>query len=156
MSSYDLNTKQYIIKLPVREDYYSLIARKTSDKREESVVMTYITEAEEQSIDKGKTIVLKRGNLSFTVNPTDIYCYGEIDFNNNSEDMDVISTFSWLDSLIMRGVCIPSNYNYERHECVSINKRPMWYDTTKCEDYAKYVHGCLGKPKRCLIFRTIC
>ena len=156
MSSYDLNTKQHIIKLPVREDYYSLVSKKTVSKQNESVVMTYITEAEEKAIDKGKTITLKRGNLKFTIQPSNIYCYGEIDFNNDSEDMDVISTFNWLDHLITRGVCVPSNYDYNKHECISINKRPMWYDTTKCELYAKYVHACLGKPKRCLIFRDVC
>lgn len=156
MSNYDLKTKQYVIKLPIREDYYSLVSKKNTSKQNESVVMTYITEAEENAIDKGKTITLKRGNLSFTVNPTNIYCYGEIDFSNDSEDMNVISTFTWLDHLLTRGVYVPSHYNYERHECVSNNKRPMWYDTTKCEVYAKYVHACLGKPKRCLIFRDVC
>ena len=156
MLNYDTKEKKYIIKLPVREDYYSLVSKKLLDRRTESVVMTYITEEEEEVIDAGKTITIKRSNLSFTIKPSNIYCYGEIDFSNNSEDMDIISTFTWLDHLLIRGVCIPSNYNYDKHECISRNKQPMWYDTTKCEVLAKYVHGCLGKPKRTLIFRQVC
>lgn len=156
MLSYDSKTKKYTIKLPIREDYYSLIGKKNASKQTESVVMTYITEAEENAIDKGKAITIKRGNLVFTVKPNNIYCYGKIDFDNDSEDMDIISTFPWLEHLTIRGVCVPSNYNYERHECISINKRPMWYDTTKCEVYVKYAHAHLGKPERTLIFRQVC
>lgn len=146
----------HVIKLPVRKDYYSLIAKKLLNKRTESVVITYITEKEEKLIDEGKTIEIKRGNCKFVIQPSNIYCYGIIDFHSGSEDSDVISTFTWLDHLITRGVCIPANYNYDKHECISKNKSPMWYDTIKCEDYVRYAHGYLGKPERTLIFRQIC
>ena len=156
MSKYDLKEKRFVISLPTRTDYYSMISRKRLDKRIESVVMSYITEEEENLIDKGKTIKITRGDKKFIIKPENIYCYGIIDFHNGSEDIDIISTFTWLDHLIIRGVCIPSNYNYDKHQCVSINKKPMWYDTTKCEELARYVHGFLSKPERTIIFRQIC
>lgn len=156
MLNYDLKEKKFVIKLPTRDDYYCMVSKKRLDKRTESVVMTYITEQEENLIDEGNNIIIHRGNQNFKVKASDIYCYGIIDFNNNSEDMDIISTFSWLDHFTIKGVCLPANYNYNKHQCVSINKKPMWYDTTKCEELARYAHGYLGKPERTLIFRQVC
>lgn len=156
MLNFDLNKKNVIIDLPIRNDYYSMVSKKRLDKRTECVIMSYITEKEEELIDNGKTIVIKRGNTKFTINPANIYCYGIIDFHPDSEDIDIISTFNWLDHLIIRGICIPANYNYDKHQCLSINKKPMWFDTLRCDYLARYAHGFLGKPERTIIFRQIC
>lgn len=152
---YNTKGKNYTIKLPIRKDYYSIISKLTVDKRNESVVISYLTEEEEKKIDKHEDISIKRGNLVFNIKPEDIYCYGNIDFNNGSQDMDIISSFTWLDHLTLRGVCVPANYNYEKHECKSINRKPMWYDTTKNEVVAKYAHGFINKPKLTIIFRHV-
>lgn len=155
MSKSVSNTKK-VINLPVRNDYYSLVSKKRLNKHSECVVMSFITEKEEKLIDEGHSIRIKRGNISFIIKPEDIYCYGIIDLHHGSEDMDVISTFNWLDHLNMLGVCVPANYNYNTHTCVSDIKKVQWYDTTKCDVLAQYAHGFIGKPERTIIFRQIC
>lgn len=152
---YNTEEKKFIIKLPVREDYYTIVDKTNIDKRHESVMISYITEEDEKAIDNGFSIAIKRGNLMFHIDPEDIYCYGDINFANGSKDMDVISSFNWLDHLGLRGICVPANYNYNKHECKSINKKPMWYDTTKPEVVAKYAHAFIGKPKLTIIFRNV-
>lgn len=143
------NTKQ--IQLPIRKDYYDITSFIRKGYRV-AVVMTSLTEKEELAIDDGKTIQLDRGNCTFYVGPKDVYCYGEINFHNHSEDMDVISEFPWFNTYEDHGVCIPARYNYETHTAKTENKL-QWFDTTRPERIAQYAHGFIGKPKRTIIFK---
>lgn len=114
--------------------------------------MTYITEAEELELDKGKQLILKRGNRNFTVDKNNIYCYGNVDFSEGSDDMKQIATFSFLDYLGAVGIHIPSDYHYDTHECHSPLRCYRWTETWRPEVLAKYAHGCLGKPERIVLF----
>lgn len=140
------------IQMPIIKDYQTLICR-TESTSKISVMMTYITEDEEHELDNNRPIIIKRGNITFMVNPQTVYCYGEIDFNTNSEDYKTLATFNWLDHLTDRGIGIPANYNYKTHTCVTPLRQYQYYDTVKPEVVAQYLHGVLGKPERTLIFK---
>ena len=120
----------------------------------ELIIMIPITEDDEKQLDKGSLHIIK-GDQEFVILPDKIICYGKIDFSNNSEDLDTISNMNWLDHLILRGVTVPSDYNYEEHSCCPPGKYIRYYDTTNPAVIVKYAHACLGKPERCCIFKQI-
>ena len=117
--------------------------------------MTYITEEEEQQLDEGKQLILNRGNTSFQVHSNNIYCYGEVDFHEGSDDCKQIATFNFLDYLGWKGIVLPSDYHYDTHECHSPLKIYRWYETWRPDVLARYAHGCLNKPKRIVLFRRL-
>ena len=131
-----------------------MTCRSIDKGRFECVTMTHLTEKEEKFLDRNGGITLERDGFKFFVTSKNILAYGEIDFSNGSEDMEYLSTLTFLDHYIERGVCVPARYNYEKHCCYSKCRKPEYYDTTKPEVLLQYVHGVLGKPKSCLIFRT--
>lgn len=116
--------------------------------------MISITEEDEKNLDKGSLHAI-RGDKEFFILSNNVICYGEIDFSNYSEDLDVISNMDWLDHLTLRGVIVPSDYNYEEHCCYPPGKYIRYYDTTNPAIVTKYAHACLGKPERCCIFKQI-
>lgn len=140
--------------LPIIPDYQTLICR-TINREQHSVMMVPINEHEEDKFEKDGMIRLKRGNLTFNIKAKDVYCYGEIDFSNGSEDMETIADFNWLDFMTFQGVSIPANYNYSDHSCLTDGNDYKTYDTTRPEVLTKYKHGVLGKPERVIIFRFI-
>lgn len=113
-----------------------------------AVVITSINENQEKSLDNGESIEL---NEKFIVNPKDVYCYGEIDFSND-DDINTINNFDWICDPV-KGESIPAHYNYETHTCESINLHIGEHETFDNVKIAMYGHGCIGKPKRCLIFK---
>jgi len=115
-------------------------------------IMTYITEDEERALDNKESIEIDRGSRHFTINPHDVYCYGEIDFHNGSEDYKELAKLKFLSHLCFCGVWLEANYDYDKHCCYSPINRKQWYDTTRPEVLAQYTHGILGKPKRTIIF----
>lgn len=117
--------------------------------------MTSITKEEEEQLDNNESIHIKRGGFEFNIEPNDVFCYGHIDFHDNSADMDVISGFKWLNHLVFRGVIVPANYDYEKHCAYSDIKTYRYYDTMKPEVVAQYAHGCIGKPERTIIFKQV-
>ena len=116
--------------------------------------MTYITEEEEQKLDDGKELILKRGNVSFQIHGNNIYCYGEVDFHEGSDDCKQIATFNFLNYLHEKGICIPSDYDYEHHVCNSPINKYRWTETWNPDDLARYAHGCLNKPNRIILFKN--
>ena len=140
--------------MPIFQDYYILISR-TDTGRREQVIMTYITEEEEQKLDEDEELILKRGNESFQVHGNNIYCYGEVDFHESSNDCKKIATFTFLDYLGLKGIALPSDYHYDTHECYSPLKSHRWYETWRPDVLARYAHGCLNKPKRIVLFRRL-
>lgn len=138
--------------MPSGRAYYVMTSHSSSNKDKKSIIMIPISEAEELELDNGALHVV-RDNIEFSILSKDIICYGEIDFSNDSEDMDTIANMNWLDHLILQGVIVPSDYNYEEHCCYPPGKYIRYYDTTNPATVARYVHGCLGKPQRCCIFK---
>lgn len=115
--------------------------------------MIPINEDEEKLIDNidKSTLTFHRGNRSFSIQMRDIYCYGEVDFNNK-ETLDKIEEFNFLDYLGAIGVHIYSRYDYKSHSCTSPMRRCMWTETWSPAHLAKMAHGYLGKPQRILLF----
>ena len=140
--------------MPIFQDYYILISR-IDDKRKEQVIMTYITEEEEQKLDDSEELILERGNMSFQINYNNIYCYGEVDFHEGSDDCKQIATFNFLNYLGWKGIVIPSDYYYDTHECHTPIKPYRWRETWKPDVLARYAHGCLNKPQRIVLFRRL-
>lgn len=120
-------------------------------------VMIPINEEEEKLIDNIDKSILKfnRGSKTFSVSMIDIYCYGEVDFEDE-DTLNKISEFKFLDYLGEVGVHIYSKYDYKTHSCSSPKRRCLWTETWNPAELAKMAHGYLGKPKRILLFnRTL-
>lgn len=145
---------EHIIQMPV-DPTYRVISVDNNHAYKELFIITGITEKEYHNIKRGETISVERGNCVFVISSDNVLCYGEIDFNVNSEDCETLDNFKWLNNLESKGVCIPSRYNYIKHECVSNMKSYLWTETFKISTLCRYFHGCLGKPQFTLIFREV-
>lgn len=145
----------YRIPLPISPNY-RILNNNRSNIGNRTTIMIPIDENEEKLIDNiGKeTLHFNRGNRSFSVQMKDIYCYGEVDFNDK-ETLDKIEEFNFLDHLGAVGVHIYSGYDYKSHSCTSSISRCMWTETWSPAHLAKMAHGYLGKPQRILLFNQI-
>ena len=123
--------------------------------RKELFIMTGITEKEYNTLKRGYDISFKRGKQEFYVAADDVLCFGEIDFHEGSDDCKELDTFNWLEHLGVKGVGIPSRYNYDRHECSSPINKYLITETFRNSTLCRYVHGWLGKPQYTLIFREL-
>lgn len=142
------------IAMPITTTYRILHKTKDSSRKgSKEIVMISINEEEENLLDniKDKVIKFTRGNRTFSIKSTNIFCYGEVDFNSK-EDLITIDKFKFLGDLIEVGKRIYSNYDYNSHTCTSYNGRLKWTETFSCSNIAKYAHGCLNKPKRIILF----
>lgn len=140
--------------MPIFQDYYILISRIDTNHKEQ-VIMTYITEEEEQELDERNELTLKRNNIIFQIHSNNVYCYGEVNFKEGSDDCKQIATFNFLDYLGWKGVMLPSDYHYDTHECHSPLTSYRWYETWQPDVLARYAHGCLNKPERIVLFRRL-
>lgn len=115
--------------------------------------MIPIDEDEEKLIDNIDKSILTfhRGNRSFSVTMRDIYCYGEVNFEDE-DTLNQIKEFKFLDYLGAVGVHIYSRYDYKTHSCSSPKRYCLWTETWNPAELAKMAHGYLGKPKRILLF----
>lgn len=139
--------------MPLTDLKYQVICSRSISKIEsEFIIMIPISEKEETALDKG-FLVTKRDGFMFTIDKSNVICYGEIDFNDSSDDFKVIQGMNWLDHLGSLGLCVPSDYVYEEHCCYSPIKSCRYYDTTNPAVVAQYIHAKLGKPQRCCIFK---
>ena len=46
-----------------------------------------------------------------------------------------------------------SDYDYENHCGTSDRRGGRWYNTSNLKDYLPYLHGCICKPERIVIFK---
>lgn len=142
-----------VIQLPIYQNY-RILCKNIGSFGTTRTVMIPITEKEEKRIDNiGDSIInFDRGSRSFSIKMKDIYCYGEINFNDE-DDLTAIDNFHFLDYLTLSGIHIPSNYNYSTHSCKSNLKVPLSTETWTPSVVAKIAHGYLGKPQRVLLFK---
>lgn len=143
--------------MPVTDLGYQVICSRSITKLErELIVMIPITEKEELALDNG-CLITDKGDQSFCINNNkeqrDVIAYGEIDFNEDSDDYDVLQTMKFLDHLGALGISVPADYSYKEHCCYSPLKRYRTYDTTNPAIVLQYKHALLGKPQRCCIFK---
>ena len=138
--------------MPITKTYRILSCDKEI-RNKKMTVMTYISEEEEELLDKGKSLTLIRGDRTFKIEYNTIYCYGKVDFTTGSDDMETIEDIQSLNHLSKyKPMPIYADYNYENHECRSPLKRCRWTETFHPSIVAQYAHGCLGKPERIIIF----
>ena len=140
--------------MPIDPTYKVIHGRKTGNTKE-LFIMTGISELECKKLKDLNDLNIVRGDFKFRITPDDVICYGDIDFHESSEDCEQLDTFNWLDDLGVKGVSIPSRYNYDKHECTSPSKFYLWTETFRNSTLCRYLHGCLGKPEFTLIFREI-
>lgn len=141
--------------MPISKDYHIVHFNKTNRLNKEIIVMTSISKEEEDLLDEGKDIEINRGNRTFIIKHKKLYCYGEVDFTNGSNDLTEINTFNFLEHLDnFTGVCICSDYDYEHHECHSPIEQYRYIHTWQPAKLCQYAHACLKKPKRIVLFRT--
>lgn len=140
--------------MPIYKDFSVLVSHIDRNIREQ-VVMTYISEEEENVLDEGKQLTIERGDASFIIHKNNVYCYGEVDFSIDSLDCQQIATFNFLNFLLGVGVKIPSDYDYENHECHSPIRHYRWTETWSPEVLARYAYACLNKPKRVALFKRL-
>ena len=138
--------------MPIIGECAVIISRFLNKIERETVYITGITEEEEKKLDKG-FLKIVRDNITFTINRENIIAYGDIDFHEGSDDFNQLEQMKWFDHLVLRGIDIPSNYDYDEHCCYTVNNRVLHYDSTNPADVTQYKHGCIGKPERTLIFK---
>lgn len=87
------------------------------------------------SIEEDKGVSFNINNVEF--DKSNIIGYGKVDWKNKTFRNIVEKLSTRGDAVIM-----PSDYNYKNHDCNG--------KITECSNwlhYAKYGHGCIGKPK---------
>ena len=151
----NLNSKEnlQVISMPIDETFFTIITKGKNTLHKEQIIITGITEKEYYKIKENKEIEIIRGNHKFIISPDNVFCFGEIDFHENSEDCKILDTFNWFSELGIQGIPVPSRYNYDKHECVSPNKCYMWTETFIISVFCRYLHGRLNKPHYTLIFK---
>jgi hypothetical protein len=134
---------------------YRIISVHSNPDAKELFIITGISELEYKKLKSLNDLYIVRGDCSFNITPDDVLCYGDIDFHEGSDDCKELDTFNWLDNLGIRGIGIPSRYNYDKHECSSPINKYLITETFRNSTLCRYLHGCLGKPHYTLIFREI-
>lgn len=122
-------------------------------------VMTYLSDGEERLLEAGETITIKRKSLSvdehdvyFVVDPKNCFGYGDLKFDNSNDDLRNIEELNWFKKYYFK-IFMPSNYDYNTHTVTSDIKGGKYYDTTNPRVFLPYLHGCLNKPEKVVIFR---
>lgn len=143
----------HTIPMPKCNDYYVVACDKIKKVVRTKVIMTYITIKEEAALDKRENISIIRGDKTFDIDIKNIYCYGKIDFRQNSNDMNQMDTFDFLNYLVGSGLHVVSDYDYRNHCCHSPYTFPRWTETFRPSVITQFAHGCLGKPKLIVLFK---
>lgn len=134
---------------------YKVISVHNNYNVKELFIMTGINELEYKKLNNLNDLHIVRGNFKFNITPDNVLCFGDIDFHEGSEDCKKLDMFNWLEHLGVKGVSIPSGYNYDKHECTSPINKYLTTETFRNSTLCRYLHGCLGKPKFTLIFREL-
>lgn len=116
------------------------------------VVMTEISYEEEQLLDSGKSLLLTRGGLSFSIDPYFCFAYGALNINPNSDELSQMDKADWFERYSIRQF-VPSEYDFENH-CIHSDRRlGRWYDTRSIKTYLPYLYNCINHPERVVIFK---
>lgn len=122
-------------------------------------IITYLTDIEEKLLDSGETITIKRKSITrdqhdiyFVVDPNNCFGYGDLKFDNSNNDLNNMEKLDWFRRYYV-DIFIPTNYNYENHTVTSDIKGGRYYDTSNPKIFLPFMHGCLNKPEKVVIFR---
>ena len=145
---------EHTIQMPI-DPTYKIISVHNNPGNKEIFIITGISELECKKLRNLNDLNIVRGDCKFHITPDDVFCYGDIDFHEGSDDCKELDTFNWLEHLIAKGVPIPSKYNYDKHECKSPIDKYLITETFRNSTLCRYLHGCLGKPQFVVIFREV-
>ena len=115
--------------------------------------MAPISDEDEQLLDDNKRILVEINGRMVKLTSKDVICYGSIDFTHDSIDMDFIRGLELFMTDSIRGVAIPSRYSYKNHTALGTDRGILYYDTVRFDVILKYKHGCLGKPKKIVLWK---
>ena len=107
--------------------------------------MQSITERQEAKLDEEKSINLVVDGNTIKVSKESIYCYGEIN-SNNEDDARAIIRFNLVNE---DGTCVHSNIN-EQYQTV---KPPKFVFSTNPLLVWDYSYTLVGRPKRIIVYR---
>ena len=138
--------------MPVYTDYV-IVHWKAIDKRIRKIFMAPITDEDELILDEGRAIFVEINGRNVKLTNKSVICYGCVDFGSDSSDMDFIRNLGWCEGDCFRGTALPSRYNYKNHTAVGNLHGVLWFDTCRTDDVLRYKHGCLGKPKRIVVWK---
>ncbi len=116
-----------------------------------NVVMMPITALQESRIDKSKNYY---GEIKFDIDNNrfimakDIYLYGEVDFENES-DLDSIEKFKLIND---EGGWVYSNFDFDNGNYTVIDNQIKGYYTYDVLLWFMFNYVRLGKPKRIIVF----
>lgn len=134
------------IKLPNDRRRY-IIGETCANGRTYNIILSHITERQEQALIKGESI--RMGNN--TISNQEIYCYGKVDLDNDN-DLNAIENIE-INFNGIKGKIIPANYDFDNHMCTAINNLIGHSETYDILKIFKYGYGCIGKPERIIIYR---
>lgn len=148
--------EQKLTKIPLKissRQLHTIISYNESKYFRKSILMTFITEEEEEQLDAGEIVVIERDGHKIPLTKQNVQCYGIVDLSTNSDDFWDIADFGWFSHLTNMGVQIPARYNYKGNYCYAVDGKILYYDTFRPELVVQYLHGLAGKPERIVIFK---
>lgn len=119
-----------------------------NSKNGRSIYISAITEGQEKDLDNKHPIEVKFLNRTHVVMLIDVICYGSIDFNNTSEDMDTLDSFNLIELDSMAGTFIYSVFDYNS---ATVDTKKM-YPTWNIVDIMQQAYCRINKPERTVIF----
>jgi len=139
--------------MPISKDYQTVICHTKKEGKaitQTRVMMTYITNNEEKTLDKSHKIKLVRNDSTFEINSDNILAFGNVDLHTGTDDYEGINEIIDFNDIVH----VPANYNYDNHTCTVPYdvKGYRTYETNNIAAMAQYAHGKLGKPKKVVIF----
>lgn len=135
--------------IPYLGDCLSVTCHTNGKGRGQYIMMTKISYDQEEALDNGNFIDVERDNKIYHVGPRNVVGYGEIDFNNDSVDMQTLENFDLIQVKdLCRGEYIPRQFDYEQNLMSS-----EMSETFDFAQMCKFTYCKIGKPDRCLIFK---
>lgn len=137
--------------MPIYRDYH-IIYRNTNSISPFNIIITHLSKEEEIKLEslKDDNIILVRGNKTFNVSKKKIFCYGDIDFNNE-DDIAIINNIKFVND---KPIHLPSDYDFASHECRPKTKGVKYYESWDEAKICKYAYACIGKPNKIILFYT--
>ena len=130
----------------------ALLLSRTEDLYNNVMYMSYLTDEEEQELEENKEIHITRDNRTFFIDAKNIFGFGEMNFDEDSVDIDILDSQRWFSPNDSRGRIIPV-FDYKRALIKKENGSLKTFETWCNSEIAKYAYCCLGKPKKAIIFK---
>lgn len=125
-----------------------------------SVIIFPLTEEIKTKINNKDEFALKLPNYRtnkytvFKIRYSNIGFSGKLDLSINSNDLKVISEYSWYDRFKNFGQWLYSTFDYETCS-ISKEKPQLQYETYNVANIIKYIHAILNYPEELVIAEIV-